>query len=136
VCSWHKNQNDMQVGSKSDEVGRNAYRECQNAGAIVSTGHEHSYSRTLALTDVGNRAAGHGTTGAHGLVTMNAGRNFVFVSGLAGVGIRDYEASGHDDDTWWSSYYASKRVHHHRPLTPASAVNGAGSPARVARVAL
>jgi hypothetical protein len=109
VCSWHKNQNDLQVGSKSDEVGWNAYKECQAAGAIVSTGHEHSYSRTLALTDVGNRAAGHGATGAHNLVTMSAGRNFVFVSGLAGVGIRDYEASSHDDDTWWSSYYASNK---------------------------
>jgi hypothetical protein len=109
VCNWHKNQNDMQVGGKGDEVGWNAYRECMNGGAIVATGHEHSYSRTLTLTNVGNRTAGHGAVGAHALVELAAGRNFVFVSGLAGVGIRDYEAAGHDDDTWWSSYYTSNR---------------------------
>ncbi|HEY6560500.1 MAG TPA: DNRLRE domain-containing protein [Polyangiaceae bacterium] len=109
VCNWHKNQNDMQVGGKGDEVGWNAYRECMTGGAMVATGHEHSYSRTLTMTNVGNRSAGHGAVGAHTLVELGAGRNFVFVSGLAGVGIRDYVASSHDDDTWWSSYYASNR---------------------------
>jgi hypothetical protein len=109
VCLWHKNQNDMQIGTKGDEVGWNAYRACMNGGAIVSTGHEHSYARTLALTDLGNRAAGHGATGAHASVNLGFGQTFVFVSGLAGVGIRAYSATGHDDDTWWSSYYASNR---------------------------
>jgi hypothetical protein len=42
-------------------------------------------------------------------VEVAPGRNFVFVSGLAGVGIRDFEAAGHADDTWWASYYASNR---------------------------
>lgn len=109
ICAWHKNQHDMQVGGKTNEVGWNAYRECMNAGAIVTTGHEHSYARTLTLTDVGNRAAAHGKTGLFDQMQLGAGRNFVLVSGLAGVGIRDYEAASHDDDTWWASYYASNR---------------------------
>ncbi|WP_437571958.1 DNRLRE domain-containing protein [Sorangium sp. So ce542] len=109
VCAWHKNQHDMQVGGKSNEVGWSAYQACMNAGAIVATGHEHSYSRTLTLTDVGNASTGHGKTGAFNLVELGPNRTFVFVSGLGGVGIRDYEAASHDDDTWWSSYYASNK---------------------------
>ncbi|WP_437725896.1 DNRLRE domain-containing protein [Sorangium sp. So ce861] len=109
VCAWHKNQHDMQVGGKSNEVGWSAYQACMNAGAIVATGHEHSYSRTLTLTDVGNASTGHGKTGAFNLVELGPNRSFVFVSGLGGVGIRDYEAASHDDDTWWASYYASNK---------------------------
>ncbi len=48
-CVWHKNQRDMQVGRKADEVGWRAYQICQNHGAIILTAHEHSYSRTYTL---------------------------------------------------------------------------------------
>jgi hypothetical protein len=105
VCNWHKNQNDMQVGTKGNEVGWGAYQACMNAGAIVSTGHEHSYARTLTLSDVGNAGAGHGAIGAFDLVSLRSGQNFVFVSGLGGVGIRTFSSS-HQSDTWWASYYA------------------------------
>jgi len=108
-CAWHKNQNDMQVGEKGNEVGWEAYQACQNAGAIVATGHEHSYSRTLTLTDIGNVEAGHGATGEHNIMQVAPGSNFVFVSGMGGVGIRDYNADQHDDDTWWSTFYTSDR---------------------------
>jgi hypothetical protein len=109
ICSWHKNQNDMQTGSKSDEVGWNAYKACMNGGGIVSTGHEHAYSRTLTLMDLGNRAAGHGAIGAFDQMEVTAGKTFVFVSGLAGVGVRSFISTQHDDDTWWASYYTSNR---------------------------
>ncbi|KYG07068.1 hypothetical protein BE21_31250 [Sorangium cellulosum] len=125
VCAWHKNQHDMQVGGKSNEVGWSAYQACMNAGAIVATGHEHSYSRTLTLTDVGNASTGHGKTGAFNLVELGPNRNFVFVSGLGGVGIRDYEAASHDDDTWWSSYYASNKWVKNGTLMSGTADDGA-----------
>lgn len=108
ICNWHKNQHDMQVGSKFDEVGWSAYRECMDAGAIVATGHEHSYARTLTLTDVGNAAAGHGAVGAFHHVSLAPGQNFVFVSGLAGQGRRAFNTN-HLSDTWWASYYSSTR---------------------------
>lgn len=108
VCSWHKNQHDLQVGSKGNEVGWSAYQQCVNAGAIVSTGHEHSYSRTLTLTDVGNAASGHGATGAFDTLNLGPNSSFVFVSGLAGVDIRAFQTS-HNTDTWWASYYTSDR---------------------------
>jgi hypothetical protein len=107
VCSWHKNQNDMQVGTKGNEAGWNAYKECMNAGAIVSTGHEHSYSRTLTLTNVGNSGASHGAVGAYNLMELGTGKTFVFVSGLGGNSVRAFDDASHDDDTWWSSYYTS-----------------------------
>ena len=42
VCSWHKNQQEMQVGGKSSEVGWEPYEECRAGGGIIATGHEHS----------------------------------------------------------------------------------------------
>ena len=109
ICSWHKNQNDMQVGTKGNEAGWNAYKECMKAGAIVSTGHEHSYARTRALTDVGNRTADHGVAGLFDTVQLGTNRTFVFVSGLGGSSVRAYDASGHDDDTWWASYITNNK---------------------------
>ncbi len=107
ICSWHKNQRSMQVGGKSDEVGWSAYRECMNGGGIVSTGHEHSYSRTLTLTNVGS--GDHGADGAYDFVELGPGKNFVVTSGLGGVGIRAFHTTYHSGDTWWSSYYTSDR---------------------------
>lgn len=109
VCNWHKNQHDMQVGAKRDEVGWSAYQVCMDAGAIIATGHEHSYSRTRTLTDVGNAAAGHGATGSPDIVELGTGSTFAFVSGIAGAGVRNFSAAEHDDDTWWASYYTRDR---------------------------
>lgn len=109
VCAWHKNQHDMQIGDKGNEVGWPAYQACQNGGAMVMTGHEHSYSRTKTLMGIGNAAMGHGATGEFAKMIVKTGApgsNFVTVSGLGGVGIRDYQAAQHADDTWWASWYA------------------------------
>ena len=46
ICSWHKDQRDIQVASKSDGVGGDPYEARRQSGAIVATGHEHSYSWT------------------------------------------------------------------------------------------
>jgi predicted phosphodiesterase len=106
-CAWHKNQNDMQAGEKGNEVGWDAYVNCMAGGAIIATGHEHSYSRTQTLTDLGNTDAGHGATGEHHVMQVGPGSTFVFVSGLGGNEVRNYEADQHDDDTWWSTIYTS-----------------------------
>ncbi|MGI9605138.1 MAG: metallophosphoesterase [Acidimicrobiales bacterium] len=52
MCAWHKNQRAMQAGGKTDEVGWTAYETCREQGAIIVTGHEHSYSRTKTLIDM------------------------------------------------------------------------------------
>jgi Calcineurin-like phosphoesterase len=109
LCNWHKNQRDMQVGGKADEVGWGAYQACQEAGALILTGHEHSYSRTLTLTQIGQESAAHGKTGEYSSIDLFPGRTAAVVSGLGGVGLRSFADSLHDDDTWWSSYATDDR---------------------------
>lgn len=51
ICSWHKNMTTMQVGGKGDEQGWPDYETCRQMGAIIATGHEHSYQRTKTLSN-------------------------------------------------------------------------------------
>ncbi len=104
VCAWHKNQHDMQLGYKSDEVGWPAYQACQAGGAIIATGHEHSYGRTRTLTNLGDHDGEHGVVGPPELVYVSPGSTFVFVSGMGGNEIR-YFGGDHADDTWWATQY-------------------------------
>ena len=105
ICSWHKNQHDMQVGSKTDEVGWGAYQVCQEQGALIINGHEHSYARTLNLTDVGNVNAGHGALGDPAHLLLAPKMTAVIVSGLGGHSHRPF-TQDHEADTWWASIYA------------------------------
>ena len=106
IASWHKNQQDMQAGGKRDDTGWGVYRDCQEAGAIIATGHEHSYSRSYTLTDLGNEEAGHGATGSPERMGLGAGKTFVLVNGLGGKSGRDYHCEQHEDDTWWATIFA------------------------------
>ena len=107
VCVWHKNMTDMQVGAKTNDTGWGVYQACQDEAAIVITGHEHSYSRTLTLTDLGNEASGHGAIGDPNQMVVSEGSTYVSVVGLGGRNIRNYEGEKHDDDTWWASIYTT-----------------------------
>jgi len=106
ICAWHKNQSDMQVGRKADEVGWKAYQVCQTHGSLITTGHEHSYSRTRTLTAVGNTSIGHGPLSVFERIELGPGKTAAIVSGLGGQEVRDYSGTNHDDDSWWASYYA------------------------------
>ena len=101
VCAWHKNQRDMQVGGKTDETGWTAYETCREQGAIIATGHEHSYSRTHLLRDMSSKTVDSKSS----TFTVSEGKTFAFVSGLGGVGIRDQERGG----DWWASIYTSSQ---------------------------
>jgi len=106
LCVWHKNQHDMQVGGKTDEVGWGAYQICARHGAPIITAHEHSYSRTFALTAIGDRMLGHGATGLADSLRLGADRSFVVVTGLGGHSTRT-RTLDHAMDTWWASIYAN-----------------------------
>ncbi len=101
VCAWHKNQRDMQVGGKSDETGWTAYESCRQKGAIIATGHEHSYSRTHLLSDMSSKTVASKSS----TITVSEGKTFAFVSGLGGIGIRDQERGG----DWWAKIYTSSQ---------------------------
>ncbi len=90
VCSWHKNQNAMQVGGKGNEMGWPIYENCRKYGGIIATGHEHSYSRTRTLTSMENQTVDSTCLDA-GKLCVGPGRTFAFVSGLGGIGIRNQD---------------------------------------------
>lgn len=99
ICSWHKNMRDMQVGGKSDETGWGVYEAAREGGAIIATGHEHSYSRTHLLSSISNQTVASQSD----TLIISKGKTFVFVSGLGGQSIRDQTRSGN----WWASIYTS-----------------------------
>lgn len=90
ICAWHKNQEAMQVGGKSDAVGWLAYETCREGGAIVVTGHEHSYSRTRTLIDMENQLVDPAWPQPDD-VMVGPGSTFVAVSGLGGASIREQQ---------------------------------------------
>jgi hypothetical protein len=99
ICSWHKNQESMQVGGKSDETGWGVYEACRAGGAIIATGHEHSYSRTYLLSSMEH----HTIASTSDTLRITKGESFAFVSGLGGRGIRDQKLDG----DWWASIHTS-----------------------------
>jgi hypothetical protein len=108
ISSWHKNMRLMQVGGKSDETGWGVYEESRKGGAIIATGHEHSFSRTHFMRDMEKQTVASTSDrlalGADDPETSeDEGRSFAFVSGLGGAGIRDQERDGN----WWASIYTS-----------------------------
>jgi hypothetical protein len=108
ICSWHKNMRLMQVGGKSDETGWEVYEESRKGGAIITTAHEHSYSRTHLLNSCKDQiVASTSDTLAlsidQPITSEDEGRTFVFVSGLGGRSIRDQELNGR----WWANIYTS-----------------------------
>ncbi len=110
ICSWHYNRRDFQAGGKADIVELKTYQTCINAGALIATGHEHSYSRSYTLANLS--APSHGALGEPTIMQVargNPGKSFLFVSGLGGNTTRDYHADLHDDDGWWATIYTSNR---------------------------
>src|SRR5436309_9033809 len=91
ICSWHKNQQAMQVGEKDDEMGWRVYEACKDLGAIIATAHEHSYQRTRTLTSMKDLAVDASCADPNALciATGSPGRSFAFVSGLGGHSVRD-----------------------------------------------
>ena len=90
ICSWHKNMEGMQIGGKDDATGWGVYEECRIGGAIIVTGHEHSYQRTKTLISIQNQTVDPAWP-LPGEVRVAPGSTFVIVSGLGGKNIRNQE---------------------------------------------
>ena len=99
IANWHKNMAKMQVGGKTDETGWQVYEEARKGGAIIATGHEHSYSRTHLLSSMSEQIV----ASTSDTLRISEGKSFAFVSGLGGRSIRDQQRSG----DWWASVYTS-----------------------------
>ena len=87
----------MQVGKQILGVGLGIYDACRKEGAIIATGHEHSYSRTYLMADFGRQTV----ASTRSSLRLEKGRTFAFVSGLGGESIRSQTRSA----PWWASVY-------------------------------
>ena len=99
VCAWHEDQRAMQLGDKEDEVGWGVYETCRKGGAMIATGHEHSYERTYLMDNFET----HSVVSTSSTLTLEKGKSFVFVSGLGGESIRPQKRDG----PWWAAAYTA-----------------------------
>jgi hypothetical protein len=97
ICSWHKDMHLMQLGDKKDETGWEVYEAAREAGAIIATGHEHSYARTHLLSSFSHQTVANSSA----TFTLGPGRSFAFVSGIGGRSVRPQKQSG----DWWAKVY-------------------------------
>jgi hypothetical protein len=134
ICSWHKNQTAMQVGGKSNSVGWGPYEACLELGAIIATGHEHSYSRTKTLVSTEDQTV-HPDWPDPAILRVAPGATFVFVSGLGGKSIRDQERCHPTTYPYgcngeWASIYTSDQNAQHGALFIEFNVDGDAAKAR------
>jgi len=103
-CGWHKNQQIYQTGDKSDETGYEILDLCRRYGAVVCTAHEHSYSRSVLMSDFAS--ADWVEPKQIDDLQLSLGESFVFVSGLGGNSIRAWRG-GAQNNPWWAANAAS-----------------------------
>lgn len=128
VCSWHKNMNAMQMGDKTDDMGWGVYEACRENGAIIATGHEHSYERSKTLTSIWNQVVDPLSPDPNRLV-VGPGKTFVFVSGLGGESIRVQKRCWPTDPPYgckgeWAKIYTSNQKAQYGALFITFNVNG------------
>lgn len=101
ICTWHYNQSKMQLGLKKDEAGWGVYEACRESGAMIFTGHDHTYARSYLLSSTINTKVA--TTSD--VLVMKPGVTFVTVSGLGGHSVRGQNRN----DPWWAATYTAKQ---------------------------
>ena len=97
ICSWHKNQNKMQTGTKTDETGWGVYNECLAQGAMVMTGHEHSYERSFQMSSF-EKTLFNASDPTH--LTLTPEKGIVVVQGLGG---REVRQNRQPQQNWWAA---------------------------------
>jgi hypothetical protein len=94
-------------------MGWDVYENCRKHGAIITTGHEHSYERTRTLTEMETQTVDP-TCDTVEKACVSPGRTFAVVSGLGGVGVRDQERclpaeAPYGCNGEWASIFASQQ---------------------------
>ncbi len=117
ISGWHENMTLMQVEGKGNTTGWGVYEESRRGGALVTTGHAHSYSRThllqsVQLQQVADTSNDYVISADDPETPEDEGRSVVVVSGLAGRGIRAQQRGG----PWWASIYSSTQDAAHGAL--------------------
>lgn len=106
LISFHKNQRELQLCTKSNTQGYDIHEVARRYGAIINTAHEHSYSRTYTMNDLSSDSALYnGVVDNNYDVTVGRNQTYLFVNGLAGSSVRN-ECSGFGSRPWWASWAA------------------------------
>jgi len=103
-CGWHKNQHVYQTGDKNDETGYAILDTCRQYGAAVITGHEHSYARSVLMSDYAEQEIVQPIQDEE--LHLSLGESFVVCTGLGGKDIRAWR-NGAQNNPWWASCAAS-----------------------------
>jgi len=106
ISSWHKNMRLMQAGTKNDATGWGVYEESRRGGALIATGHSHTYSRSHLLSstefqEVADSSDDFVMSVDDPGTPEDEGRTVVVVSGLGGRSAREQ----HVDGPWWAKIY-------------------------------
>ncbi len=107
ICTWHKNQNVMQTGQKRNETGWGVYETCRQHGALITTGHEHAYSRTHLVTEFSDNPK----VNPDAPLEIRDGATVAWVSGIGGKSVRKQHREGdHWAKIWTSTQGATAGV--------------------------
>ncbi len=119
ISSWHVLMREMQIGGKSDQSGWGVYEESRRGGAIVATGHEHSYGRTHPLSHCATQTVAsfdnEFTIARDDPETpQDEGVTFVHYNGLGGQSVREQErcfptAAPYGCSGEWAAIYAEQQ---------------------------
>lgn len=119
ICGWHKNHRKYQTGNKFTEVPIEMYEVCRRHGAIVATGHEHSYARTHLMSSFEDFEV----VNEDNTLQLSLNNSFCFCSGLGGQSVRNWD-NGFEDNYWWAATAASDNGATDGPLICTFNVNG------------
>ncbi|KAK9712257.1 hypothetical protein K7432_007272 [Basidiobolus ranarum] len=125
ICAWHKNQRLYQTGSKEDETGYGIYDMCRKHGAMVLTGHVHSYSRTHLMSDFSKQKV----SSKNSTLNLRPGHSFAVVSGLGGKSI-DPWVDDADKNEWWAALASKSNGSDYGALLCTFHINGQKNKAR------
>ena len=104
ICSFHKNMKNFQIGGKGDDTGYEIYDMCRQKGAIITTGHEHSYSRTKTMTNYAQQEYIDSLDPNE--IELTEGSNVAWVSGVSGQEVRS-SSSKLRAKGWWATALAA-----------------------------
>jgi hypothetical protein len=119
VCSWHWVMEKLNLCTKGDDSDYAIYEACKNGGAIITTGHEHSYARTVTFTNTETQSIDSSCLDNPSTpnkdVCVDEGRTFVIQSGSGGRSLRDdcnkgFSYWGATDNTDFGALFISFNV--------------------------
>ncbi|MFB6169688.1 MAG: metallophosphoesterase [Haloarculaceae archaeon] len=97
VCSWHLVNGRYQLGDKESLVPASLYDTCREGGAIVATGHDHTYARTYPMANFSTETVADRSPP----YTVGNGSSFAFISAAAGQSF--YDPTDLVDEPYWNA---------------------------------